>query len=128
MDEENGHHVSQVPDNMKNLRACFFCSQVKTSEQFDMYGCSNCEDWLGLKQNKPKIEECTSASFEGMFALIDPDASWVARWQRVNGKQYAKGMYAISVNGNPPSSVINELRDAGKTYHNRNRAVYTSSR
>lgn len=27
--------------------------------------------------------QCTTSTFEGMIAMIDPGASWVAKWQRI---------------------------------------------
>ena len=54
-----------------------------------------------------------------MIALNDPDQSWVARWQSINGTRYRRGMYAISVSGLPPSQYIQQAENNGFTYINR---------
>jgi transcription elongation factor SPT4 len=57
--------VAEVPNDFRQMRACLFCSLVKTFEQFEATGCTNCEDFLKLKGSRETIEECTSAQFEG---------------------------------------------------------------
>lgn len=43
------------------------------------------------------------------------------------GKQYCRGVYAISVNGAPPGHIVAEAKESGRPYHNRNRASYQST-
>jgi transcription elongation factor SPT4 len=59
--------IAELPESgdMKQLRACLFCSQVKSWEQFEKFGCTNCEEFLHLKSQKQKVQDCTSASFDG---------------------------------------------------------------
>lgn len=60
-------------------------------------GCPNCEAVLNLRGNSEAIQDCTSQVFEGLVALADERASWVARWQRLDG--YVPGTYAVKVVG-----------------------------
>jgi RNA polymerase subunit RPABC4/transcription elongation factor Spt4 len=60
-------------------------------------GCPNCESTLQLRGNNDAIQECTSQVFEGLIAVRDPAASWVARWQRLDN--YVAGTYATKVTG-----------------------------
>merc|ERR1712174_91153 len=83
--------------NYRNLRACLICSMVKTLDQFDRDGCDNCERFLKYRGNRDMVIECTSASFDGLIGMMNPDQSWVAKWQRI--EKFTPGMYAISVNG-----------------------------
>jgi len=101
---------SIVPADLRQLRACLFCSLVKTWMQFEARGCENCE-FLDLEENKENIGECTSSTFEGMVAMLKPTESWVARWQRLNtaSKTLAPGVYAVSVSGRLPQHVVNKL-------------------
>jgi transcription elongation factor SPT4 len=52
-----------------------------------------------------------------MVALMKPETSWVARWQRVD--KFVKGMYAIRVAGRLPFEVEEELLDKGIKYRAR---------
>lgn len=60
-------------------------------------GCLNCEVYLELAGRLESVLECTSATFDGMIALQDPQASWVAKWQRLDG--FKPGLYAVTVTG-----------------------------
>lgn len=82
----------------RHLRSCLLCSLIQTSNDFRSIGCPNCEEILQvrveimaiphshsilqLKDNPDRILSCTTASFDGVIAVIDPETSWVARWQR----------------------------------------------
>jgi hypothetical protein len=35
-----------------------------------------------MKGSPDRIQSCTSTYFDGIIALIDPETSWVGRWQR----------------------------------------------
>ena len=48
--------------------------------------------------------------YEGLITLADPSASWVARWQRLDG--YVPGVYAVKVVG--MVSFVDFLWFAGK--------------
>ena len=43
------------------------------------------------------VQDATSAVFEGMITMANPQDSWVAKWQRVQG--LVPGMYAVKVVG-----------------------------
>ena len=141
--------VETVPKDLRQLRACLVCSLVKTLDQFESDGCDNCETVLHLKRNRDNVYDCTSANFEGMIASCKPEDSWVCRlgsskqtrtnkliilknnyflfhfyfyfcffrWQKIS--KLNKGVYAISVQGRLPPSVIRELRGAGINYKSR---------
>ncbi|EAU88384.1 transcription initiation protein spt4 [Coprinopsis cinerea okayama7 len=91
----------------KQLRACLLCSIIQLPADFRRNGCPNCEEILQLKGNTDRISTCTTTYFEGVIAVIDPDNSWVARWQRTS--KYARGMYAVRVKGRVPEDVEAEL-------------------
>ena len=76
----------------------------KNFESFYTDGCENCKDFLPLMGNRKLINECTSNNFMGTIMLMDPSASWVARYQRID--DFCPGMYAASVFG----SVSDEVR------------------
>lgn len=67
-------------------------------------GCPNCESTLQLRGNNDAIQECTSQVFEGLIAIRDPTASWVARWQRLDN--YVPGTYATKVTGTVSACLI----------------------
>lgn len=51
--------------------------------------------------------------------MNESDKSWVARWQRIAGRKYRPGLYAISVSGAPPNEEIAEAERKGFRYINR---------
>ena len=83
--------------SLRGLRACMVCSIVQNGSKFNSQGCPNCEEFLELRGNQDNIQDATSAVFEGLIALADPNSSWVAKWQRLQG--YAPGTYAVKVEG-----------------------------
>ena len=86
----------------KQLRACLLCSIIQTPADFRKHGCPNCEEIMGvrliftiayilishipcfvqMKGYADRIQSCTTTHFEGVIAVINPEDSWVARWQR----------------------------------------------
>jgi transcription elongation factor SPT4 len=52
--------------------------------------------------------------FEGLISIVNEQASWVARWQRLDG--YVPGTYAIKVTGTLPTETVASLEDAGIKY------------
>lgn len=100
-----------IPRDFHNLRACLLCHLIKHADQFEKSGCENCEEFLGLRHSRDLIASCTTQNFSGMIALLQPDDSWVARWQRITRK--ARGIYAIDVSGKLPSQITQELRSMG---------------
>ncbi|KAJ3903218.1 transcription initiation protein spt4 [Lentinula edodes] len=111
----------------RHLRACLLCSIIQTSQDFRSIGCPNCEEILQLKDNPDRILACSTSYFDGVIALIDPETSWVARWQRTAdtdfGKaKYARGMYAVRVKGRVPEDVEAELESRGIKYRPRDQS------
>nr|CAG4643679.1 EOG090X0NWO [Ilyocryptus agilis] len=109
--------LDTVPKDLRSLRACLVCSLIKTFDQFEMDGCDNCDEFLRMKNNKENIYDCTSTNFDGMVALMSPEDSWVAKWQRINRK--VKGVYAVSVSGRLPDSLIRDMKTRGIIYRSR---------
>ncbi|KRX99451.1 60S ribosomal protein L7a [Trichinella pseudospiralis] len=103
-----------IPKDFRNLRACLVCSMIKSIDQFESQGCDNCEQFLSMKDDRDKVFDCTSANFDGMIFLTDPDDSWVGRWQMISKKKI--GIYAISVSGTLPNAIVSEIRAMGVHY------------
>ncbi|KZO93764.1 transcription initiation protein spt4 [Calocera viscosa TUFC12733] len=101
----------------RGLRACLLCSIVQTAAEFRKSGCPNCEELLRLRGNIDKVSACTTTAFDGIISMINPEESWVARWQRTD--KYVKGLYAIRVSGRIPHSVEDELRERDIIYRPR---------
>ncbi|KAI2665073.1 Transcription elongation factor SPT4 [Labeo rohita] len=96
--------LDTVPKDLRHLRACLLCSLVKTIDQFEYDGCDNCESYLQMKGNREMVYECTSSSFDGVIAMMSPEDSWVAKWQRIG--------------------VVRELKSRGVIYRSRDTACY----
>jgi len=41
-----------------------------------------------MKGSPDRISVCTTTYFDGIIAVIDPESSWVARWQRTGESQH----------------------------------------
>lgn len=100
-----------IPRDFHNLRACLLCHLIKHADQFEKNGCDNCEHCLGMRHNHDMVQSCTTAVFSGMIAMMEPDDSWVSRWQKLTRK--TRGMYAIDVSGKLPSGILSELKSMG---------------
>lgn len=70
------------------LRACLVCSILQSQKDFIDWGCPNCEEVMDMRGSAERVVECTSTIYDGMIALMEPEESWVARWQRI-GKSCA---------------------------------------
>eukprot|EP01092_Planopodium_desertum_P002484 TRINITY_DN141039_c0_g1_i1.p1 TRINITY_DN141039_c0_g1~~TRINITY_DN141039_c0_g1_i1.p1 ORF type:complete len:149 (+),score=6.01 TRINITY_DN141039_c0_g1_i1:40-447(+) len=111
--------LSAVPNPLRQLRACLSCGLIKSTAQFRLNGCEVCP-FIDMKDDPARIAETTSTSFEGMIAMIDPKASWVAKWQRMRDfKHFHKGCYAISVRGELPAYVVENMARQGIRYVSR---------
>ncbi|XP_067113450.1 transcription elongation factor SPT4 isoform X2 [Osmerus mordax] len=104
--------LETVPKDLRHQRACLLCSLVKTIDQFEYDGCDNCESYLQMKGNREMVYECTSSSFDGVIAMMSPEDSWVAKWQRI-------------ITGRLPPGVVRELKSRGVIYKSRDTAVKT---
>lgn len=67
-----------------------------------------------MKGDRDKVYDCTSSNFDGLVAMMQPEDSWVAKWQRIS--RQAKGIYAVSVSGSLPDTIAGELQAMGITY------------
>ena len=76
--------LDNAPTNLKHLRACLRCGLIKSFEQFKQEGCENCDNVLHFRGQVEVISACTTDDFQGMTAVINPDRSWVARWQHIS--------------------------------------------
>ncbi|KAF8876247.1 Spt4/RpoE2 zinc finger-domain-containing protein [Infundibulicybe gibba] len=101
----------------KHLRACLLCSIIQLPVEFRKNGCPNCEEIMQMKGSPDRIGACTTTYFDGIIAVIDPENSWVSRWQRTS--KYARGMYAVRVRGRIPEDVEAELDSRGIKYRPR---------
>jgi len=72
---------------------------------------------MQMKQSQDRVQSCTTTHFDGVIAVIDPEQSWVARWQRTS--KYVRGMYAARVRGRVPEDVEQELNERGIRYRPR---------
>ncbi|KAL2916059.1 transcription elongation factor spt4 [Polyrhizophydium stewartii] len=110
-----------LPDDKRRWRACLLCSLVKTQAQFKRDGCDNCEEVLRFKGNMERVMMCTSGQYDGLVAMMRPDASWVARWQRVD--KFHKGLYAVRVTGRLPQDIEDDLARRSLKYRPRDGSV-----
>jgi transcription elongation factor SPT4 len=90
-----------------------------------------------MKKNKDRVIDCTSNNFDGMIAVMSPEDSWVCKWQRISKQfnyishmlidinlfihldRFCKGVYAISVSGRLPNSIIRDMKNRGINYRSR---------
>ncbi|EIN10146.1 transcription initiation protein spt4 [Punctularia strigosozonata HHB-11173 SS5] len=105
------------PAKAKSLRACLLCSLIQTPVDFRKNGCPNCEELMQMRGSPDRISVCTTTYFDGVIAVIDPETSWVAKWQRTS--KYVRGMYAVRVKGRVPEDVEAELEARGIRYRPR---------
>uniref|UniRef100_A0A3P8YXC0 Transcription elongation factor SPT4 n=1 Tax=Esox lucius TaxID=8010 RepID=A0A3P8YXC0_ESOLU len=118
--------LETCPKDLRHLRACLLCSLVKSTTCFQLFeydGCDNCESYLQMKGNREMVYECTSSSFDGVIAMMSPEDSWVAKWQRISN--FRPGVYAVTVTGRLPPGVVRELKSRGVIYKSRDTAVKT---
>jgi len=59
--------------------------------------------------------EATTQNFEGLVVMLNPEKSWVARWQHIDGRD-ARGCYALSTTGALPAHLISLVREQGLPY------------
>ncbi|KAF8629633.1 hypothetical protein AX15_003366 [Amanita polypyramis BW_CC] len=115
----NTPELDRIPANARSkaLRACLLCSIVQTPQEFRRSGCPNCEEVMQLKGSTDRITSCTTTYFDGLITVVDPENSWVARWQRTS--KYVRGVYAVRVKGRIPEDVEAELESRGIKYRPR---------
>jgi transcription elongation factor SPT4 len=113
MAEEYEYAPADIFNDVKELRACLGCSLVKQYNQFYDKGCDNCTH-LDMQELKVRVNECTSAFFEGMIAMVEPNGSWVGRWQQLSS--FRPGMYAVQVRGELPKEDVERCKREGYAY------------
>ncbi|KAJ3189294.1 transcription elongation factor spt4 [Gaertneriomyces sp. JEL0708] len=113
--------VLPIDKDRRRLRACLLCGLIKSASQFRSHGCENCDAVLNMKDRPKRVNECTSATFDGIIAQMRPEASWVSRWQRTD--KFVKGMYAIRVSGRLSAELEERLLDRGIKYRPRDGSV-----
>jgi len=104
----------------RQLRACLLCSIIQTPGDFRKQGCPNCEELMQMKGSPDRIQVCTTTYFDGIVSLIDPESSWVGRWQRTS--KYVRGMYAVRVKGRIPEDVEADMDSRGIKYRPRDQS------
>lgn len=50
--------------------------------QFMENGCENCP-FLAMDGDRERCMDCTTVAFQGMVTVMDPTASWAAKWLHV---------------------------------------------
>lgn len=83
------------------LRACLSCHIVMSERQFVSMGCPNCP-YLQLDGNRHAVADCTTSNFSGLIALLNPEKSWVARFNKLSKRN--PGMYALIAHGSLPEA------------------------
>lgn len=73
------------------------CGIILAQARFLNEGCPNCDQYLGMLNAPDVVEECTSQVYEGTISMMQPTASWGARYTRL--QDYVPGVYAVKVIG-----------------------------
>jgi hypothetical protein len=108
--------MATIPSQAKSkqLRACLLCSIIQHPMDFRKNGCPNCEEIMQvcveiplitsthlfpwqMKGSPDRIAVCTTTYFDGIIAVIDPESSWVARWQRTGTSGASLGLVRSSL-------------------------------
>jgi len=113
MDDVEEEVAPVVPAGDRKLRACLVTGLVKTEDQWLREGNENLP-CLEIRGDRETVQSCTSAKFDGMMAVMKPNASWTARWQGLT--TYVPGCYALRVTGTLPSQHVVTLEDNGIRY------------
>ena len=76
--------------------------------RFFQDGCENCP-FLELAERQDRVASCTTASFDGVVAMMKPEESWIARWEGIN--RSLPGCYAMKLTGEMPEQIRQFLHD-----------------
>ncbi|KIY72561.1 transcription initiation protein spt4 [Cylindrobasidium torrendii FP15055 ss-10] len=117
MDEGLQPIIPSGSSKSRNLRACLLCALVMTGQDFKRMGCPNCDNVLEMKGSSDRVNSCTSIYWEGTIAVMEPETSWVAKWQRT--RDYHRGVYAARVKGRLPEEIEDIITQKGFTYRPR---------
>ena len=99
------------PTSLKGLRACLRCGLLKTFQSFYDVGCDNCP-FLNLSDSSDLVSRCTSSSYVGSVAVLNPHDSWMARYVHI-GAGALPGVYAVGVTGTFDREVLDILGERG---------------
>ena len=105
---------ANVPDSHKEkvLRACLKCKLILSESQWNKVNrCINCDD----------EDFQTTPYFCGSISMFMPSASWVARWNNLEGKK--PGVYAVSVSEYMDDGGYNDIGNTKKNAKKRKRAT-----
>lgn len=157
-------HASAMSARSEHLRACLGCKFVQRAKEFAQRGCPNCEailevrcflalfcvgigstfadrsftplaNGLQMMQDQERVFQCTTSNYDGLIALIRPEQSWVAKWQRIGAsspgqeqgckgdactnpfflmflrsEKRVPGLYAVKTEGGLPQDLQERLR------------------
>ena len=78
------------------------------ASQFFEHGCENCA-FFQMEDDRDRVVECTTPSYSGVCSVIDPKASWAAKWLRLQNS--VPGCYALEINDDVPESVAQEIEE-----------------
>ncbi|AXA48286.1 transcription elongation factor SPT4 [Malassezia restricta] len=84
------------------LRACLRCHYAQTAAEFHAKGCPNCQDMLDMQGSQERVADFTTSNFDGLICMLQPEESWVAKWQRIEKRMV--GLYAVKVVGRLPNA------------------------
>ncbi|KAJ1457776.1 transcription elongation factor SPT4 [Pelagophyceae sp. CCMP2097] len=105
---DGGLDFCDAPSSMNGQRACMRCGLVKCFNQFYDSGCENCP-FLELEERQDLVQTCTTSNFEGMVMMINPNDSWISRWEGISS--FVPGVYAAKITGELPDHVRAFLHD-----------------
>ncbi|KAJ1759677.1 transcription elongation factor spt4 [Coemansia sp. RSA 2523] len=109
--------ASLIPKDKRQLRACLICGIVQNHHVFRDSGCPNCNRYVNMAGQNDMVTDCTSGTFDGVMAVLQPKKSWVCKFAHVNTSQ--PGIYASHVYGRVPEDIEDTLTRQGITYHPR---------
>ena len=64
-----------------------------------------------MQEDQARVSECTSSFYGGVYSMINPSESWMAKWLRL--KTFKRGCYAMSVEGEYGEEVQVMLQNKG---------------
>lgn len=74
-------------------------------------GCDNCEEMIGMAEDRGRVEDFTTSNFSGMVTVMDPSTSWVTKWTHQRNK--VPGCYCLMINADPTDAVLEVAADKG---------------
>ena len=92
-------------ESLKKTRACFRCHLIKTEHQFRKKGCDNCPYF---RQNSHSYLDYTSANYEGLICIINPEVSWTAK--HLNVHRFIPGAYCLKIRDEIKGDALETLK------------------